>query len=218
MKILEKLSLIVVVAGLFLGSSARADSVTFNTSGAFGSTGPNYSGGNLVFSNLVGSGTSTLSFAGVTAGSSGQPYTVPPLTNITLGSFTLSVSPTVAFAVLGSGNTFSLTLDQVTPTVGSGAQTSTTIFGSVVGGTGGTVGILFNSPNVFYIGSEAYTVNNFGINVPSGTGSAPFTGTLTASAASLSSTPLPVPLAGGCALLSVVAISKRRKTNEIASV
>jgi hypothetical protein len=204
-----------IAAGLFLGSFAKADSVTFNTTGTF--SGPNLSSGDLVFSNLVGSGTSTLSFTGVTAGTSPQPYDVPPLTNIDLGSFTLTISPTVAFATFQSGNTFSLTLDQVTPTVGTGVQTSTTIYGSVVGGSGSTVGILFNTPNVFYIDSEAYTVNNFGLSVLAPGGSGPLTGTLTATAAAIS-TPLPLPLAGGCALLGVVAVSKRRRTDEIACV
>lgn len=110
-----------VFAGMALiaPSAARAGTVTFGTTGSFNG-GPSAVNNSITFMGGIGN-TLTLNFTGIPAGTSVSTDPVLGFTNTSFGHFTTSVSG--AGAAIPVGTTFTLTINQTVPGVGSGLLT-----------------------------------------------------------------------------------------------
>jgi len=195
---------VAAIAMFAMVSSARADTVTYSTSGGFTAAGSDSVDIFGVLHNAVGN--MDLSFAG-TAATTSDPLTA---TFQTLGNFTMhtNVPSSGSPASFNSGDTFTLTLTQLLPP-GLSSQTSTaTITGSVQfvsspvpNSNSGTV-ILHFTQNPVYITAlngltYSYLLHDVNMNFTSGRPSL-VGGTLSAD---ISVVPLPATAGTGLAMI-----------------
>ncbi len=125
------------LALLFCGASAFAASVTYSTSGVL--SGPDATGG------ILSNGGATITYTPQAS------TTVTTPTGINIGSIVVA-GGTGTF----SGDSFTLTVNQTAPTVGSGSTSSNTITGSI-SSTSNNITLTF-SPTSFSIGQVNYTL------------------------------------------------------------
>lgn len=163
------------VALVALGhGTARADQVTFSTTGVFSGSGTNVA----TFTNA--NGTTTLTFNGTT-------NSVNTPAGASFGDIVVTTTVPANAAGPAVGGNFTLNFNQTAPTAGSGSLT-----GSLSGNLGFNTGIAtlaFNTTSVS-IGSFTYTVNpSYTIALPvtgvgggAGTGTTTIQGTVTGSA------------------------------------
>lgn len=126
------------LALMFCGLSAFAGTVSYSTTGTFGGT-------DLTGSNTLANGGATISYtpSGV------QTVTAP--TGINIGAFTVT-GGTGTF----SNDTFTLTVDQTLPSVGSGNTGVASITGDVTSTSNG-IELIF-APTTFSIGEVTYNL------------------------------------------------------------
>jgi len=226
MRFATKAFLAVVGLGLssIAASPAMASSIpfTFSTTGAF--TGPGSSGATVI------SGGAKIDFSGVAP-------TVTPPTTVSLGNFSETVIGSGTF----SGNSFTLTINQVNPNLAStnGSLTGS-LQGTIVSPTSSQVFLDFGATPVtttsFSTGTSTvtntFTLTNvilasafFGSSLPTGVNSGDYllfigaeTGGDTTISALVTQTesqippvPLPASSLGGGALLVLLALAKLRK-------
>lgn len=159
------LSAIALLAVVAFGPSAYADTVTYTTTGVFGSTGTNSA------SFGTGSGAVVLTYNEVGAGTSATPFGFGEA-NATFANFGEFLATGGNGAVSTSGETFTLTVTQVSPA-------SSDPDGVIVGTLSGTIRadsssvvIAFASGPVGTLssgvpfGTFVYQVRNFQINPP----------------------------------------------------
>lgn len=156
-KFLKTFLVALVFAGLALlaPSAARADTVSFGTSGSFNG------GGNTI---TFGSGSNllTLAFTGIPAGTS---VDANPSTFTSFGQIQTIVSGTGA--AITPGTTFTLTINQSLPGVGSGDFSAT--LAGVIAQNSSTGVITFNVTSVTVAGVKYDVFNNPLVLVPPST-------------------------------------------------
>ena len=123
---------------MFCGLSAFAGTVSYSTSGTFGGT-------DLTGSNTLANGSATISYVG----SGSQTVTAP--TGINIGQFVVT-GGTGDF----TNDSFTLTVNQTAPSVGSGSTGIASITGSVTS-TSNSIEVIF-SPTTFNIGQVTYNL------------------------------------------------------------
>ena len=141
---------------LCTGSSAKAD-IGFDTAGGF--TGPDSSGGNLLFEDQTGTATTVLSIAGAPATLIPGPGTY---TNVDFGTFKVNTTGTPGTESLQPGNQLEFVIIENSPTSNSEALFSSTVAGTITN-AGGVVSIDFTPGSdslSFDGGAETFTVND----------------------------------------------------------
>jgi len=124
--------LTLLLGGLMLltSSTARADTVTFGTTGIFAGGGGTVSGGGTIITFNNGMGNMLqLTFTGIPPGTTANPN---PTTFASFGNINVMVSGTGA--TIGAGTTFTLTINQTAPSAGS-SNLSATLSGTISGGS-----------------------------------------------------------------------------------
>jgi len=224
---LKRAALAAGIAALTLGfgGQLRADTVTFETDGAFtapvagGDVATNFAGGDATLT--TPSGLTTLSFFDV-----GPTGPIIGAANIvTLGTFTLEThAPPSGESFYSSltpleADSFTITIHQTVTPGGSGSGSSTgdvTTIGSIFmipgGASGGAAVSLTFTPNPIMIGDKSYTLIPSFVSLPTAGGVG--TGTLQATLVNPSganAAPMPAAVWGGTGLFGLVAASRLRR-------
>jgi len=143
--LVKALSLSIALAALLILSQgmARADTVTFSTTGSF-------NGGTNSISFGAPGNTLTITFTGVSSSVNANPFTFA-----SLGEF--QTATTVTGATITPGTTFTLNITQTAPTAGSGSLAAT-LSGTVQQNS--STGLVTFTVTSATIGNVTYSVSN----------------------------------------------------------
>ena len=198
-----------VAAGfpLLAAGVASADTVSYETYGVFGSlsgdtvsNSTSYSASSTGPVSTISNSDLSLKFTGVGAVTLGT--STPAGASFNLGTFKLSML--AASGPAFGTDTFTINLEQLSPTAGSISSVAT-LSGSITSSGSQALVISFN-PGTFTIGNERYVLPSL-VGVNAGTKSV-LSAAVFQTAATPSSTPLPKSSMAGVGLLAVFGMSK----------
>jgi hypothetical protein len=177
-----------IIMSLAAVRPASAATVDYTTTGVFTSSGTNVST----------SGTSTVTYGDLTSDNNDTP------TIISLGSLTLAGTTTSSFS-----DSFTLTVDQLSPSTGSATLSSTLAGTLTVNGSksSSSVKVTFASSS-FTIGGVKYTLLTNPIDIPNPNSNG---GTATIQAEITSAVPVPAAVWGGMGLFGLLLVGKFRR-------
>ncbi len=207
------LGLAAAAVPLFAAGSASADSVSYETFGTFGGTDVNSNAGGFSTTgngavSSVSNSAMSLQFVGEGTGTIGTSSTTGA--SFDLGTFTLNQISSSG-ASFGGTDTFTINLEQLTPSTGA-ASSIATLSGSITQ-TGSQALLLSFNPGSFTIGTERYILPSL-VGVNAGTASVLSAGVIQQNAAP-PTTPLPTSGMAGMGLLALLGISKLKRSKAV---